>query len=107
MNVIDDGRLLRIFICESDEFDGRPLDEVVLDRLRLAGICGATVLRGVAGYGRSSIMHTTHILRLSEDLPTIIEAVDTREKIESVLPELEEVIGDGVITLQEIEIHTS
>jgi PII-like signaling protein len=52
-------------------------------------------------------MHTTHILRLSEDLPTIIEAVDTREKIESVLPELENVIGDGVITLQEIEIHTS
>ena len=105
METISDGRLLRVYFCESDRYDGHPLEEAIVDALQSAGISGATVIRGVAGYGGSSILHTTHVLRLSEDLPLVIEAVDTREKIGAVLPRLSEVAGDGLITTQNIEIH--
>jgi PII-like signaling protein len=105
METISDGRLLRVYICESDRYDGHPLDEAIVDVLQSAGISGATVIRGVAGYGGSSILHTTHVLRLSEDLPLVIEAVDTIEKIGAVLPRLSKIAGDGLITTQPIEIH--
>ena len=105
METIGDGRLLRVYISESDRDDGRPLDEAIVDALRSAGISGATVLRGVAGYGGSAVLHTTHVLRLSEDLPLIIEAVDAAHKIEAVLPRLVEMAADAVITTQPIEIH--
>jgi hypothetical protein len=105
METISDGRLLRVYFCESDRYDGHPLEEAIVDALQSAGISGATVIRGVAGYGGSSILHTTHVLRLSEDLPLVIEAVDTSEKIGAVLPRLAEVAGDGLITTENIEIH--
>lgn len=105
METISHGRLLRIFICESDSYNGRSADAAIVDALRSAGIDGATVLRGVAGYGTSSVMHTTHVLRLSENLPMVIEVVDTAGKIDGVLPEIEKMIGDGLITMQEVTIR--
>lgn len=105
MDSVEEGRLLRVIICESDRRDGLPLAETVVDALRTAGIAGATVLRGVAGYGGSAVLHTTHVLRLCEDLPMVIEAVDTAEKIDAVLPKIRELVGDGLITTQGIEIH--
>jgi hypothetical protein len=106
MDSVADGRLLRVFICESDRSGGVPLAEAVVDALRAAKIAGATVLRGVAGYGGSAVLHTTHVLRLSEDLPIVIEAVDTVERIGAVLPKILELVGDGLVTTQELEIHT-
>jgi len=105
METILDGRLLRVYFCESGRHDGHPLEEAIVDALQSAGISGATVLRGVAGYGGSSILHTTHVLRLSEDLPLVIEAVDARQKIEAVLPQLAEIAGDALVTTQPVEIH--
>ncbi|MEA3510334.1 MAG: DUF190 domain-containing protein [Actinomycetota bacterium] len=107
MDSVTDGRLLRIFICESDHRDGIPLVEVVVDALRAAKIAGATVLRGVAGYGGSSVIHTTHVLRLCEDLPMVIEAIDTVEKIDAVLPKIQELVVGGLISTQEVAIHMS
>ncbi len=103
--ITTEGRLLRIYISESDQHDGHPLDEAIVDALRTAGISGATVIRGIAGYGGSAILHTTHVLRLSEDLPLVIEAVDVAAKIESVLPLLYEIAPDGLITSQPVDIH--
>lgn len=99
------GLLLRIFMTESDRDDGHPLDEAIIDALRAEGVSGATVLRGIAGYGGSATLHTTHVLRFSEDLPLVIEAVDTAEKINSVLPRLAEIADRALITTQPIEIH--
>ncbi len=107
MDSVADGRLLRVFICESDHRDGIPLVEVVVEALRVAGIAGATVLRGVAGYGGSAVIHTTHVLRLCEDLPMVIEAVDTVEKIDAVLPKIQELVERGLITTQDVAIHMS
>ena len=107
MDSVVEGRLLRVFICESDHGDGLPLADAVVNALRTAGIAGATVLRGVAGYGGSAVIHTTHVLRLCEDLPMVIEAVDTLEKIDAVLPKIQELVGGGLITTQIVEIHIS
>lgn len=107
MDSIADGRLLRVFICESDHGDGIPLVEAVVEALRAAGIAGATVLRGVAGYGGSAVIHTTHVLRLCEDLPMVIEAVDTVEKIDAVLPKIQDLVARGLITTQDVAIHMS
>lgn len=107
MDNVADGRLLRVFICESDHRDGVPLVEVVVEALRGAGIAGATVLRGVAGYGGSAVIHTTHVLRLCEDLPMVIEAVDTVEKIDAVLPKIQELVARGLVTTQDVAIHMS
>jgi len=85
-------RLLRIFIGESDTYDGRPLYQAIVETLRREGLAGATVLRGIEGFGKSSRLHTAHILRLSEDLPIVIECVDTDDKIEAVLPVLDNMI---------------
>jgi PII-like signaling protein len=105
METNSNGRLLRIYISESDRDDGHPLDEAIVDVLRSAGISGATVVRGIAGYGGSAVLHTTHVLRLSEDLPLVIEAVDTADTIAAVLPHLLEMAGDAVITTHPVEIH--
>ena len=107
MDSVSEGRLLRVFICESDHRDGLPLAEVVVDALRKEGIAGATVLRGVAGFGGSAVIHTTHVLRLCEDLPMVIEAIDTVERIDAVLPTIQELVAGGLITTQEINIHMS
>ena len=100
-----DGRLLRIFIGESDTYEGRPLYEAIVLALRKEGLAGATVLRGIEGFGKSSRLHTAHILRLSEDLPIIIECVDTAEKIEAILPTLDTMIGDGLVTMERIDVR--
>ncbi len=98
-------RLLRIFIGESDTHDGRPLYQAIVEVLRRRGLAGATVLRGIEGFGKSSRLHTAHILRLSEDLPIVIECVDAGDKIEQVLPELDNMIGDGLVTLEKVEVR--
>jgi hypothetical protein len=98
-------RLLRIFIGESDTYDGRPLYQAIVETLRREGLAGATVLRGIEGFGKSSRLHTAHILRLSEDLPIVIECVDTNDKIEAVLPALDDMIGDGLVTLERVEVR--
>ena len=100
-----ESRLLRIFIGESDSNDGRPLYQAIVETLRREGLAGATVLRGIEGFGKSSRLHTSHILRLSEDLPIVIECVDTVERIEGVLPRLDEMIGDGLVTLEKVEVR--
>lgn len=100
-----DARLLRIFVGESDTHDGRPLYEVIVETLRRSGLAGATVLRGIEGFGKSSRLHVAHILRLSEDLPIVIECVDATERIEAILPALDDLIGDGLVTLERIEIR--
>lgn len=100
-----DSRLLRIFIGESDIYEGRPLYEAIVLALRREGLAGATVLRGIEGFGKSSRLHTAHILRLSEDLPIVIECVDTAEKIERILPKLDTMIGDGLVTMERVEVR--
>ena len=96
--------LMRIFIGESDKFHGKPLYEELLERLRRKGFAGATVLRGIAGFGASSKLHTDKVLRLSFDLPLIIEVVETEELIQTILPDLEEMIGGGLITLEKANV---
>jgi len=105
MDQQSDARLLRIFIGESDTHDGRPLYQAIVETLRREGLAGATVLRGIEGFGKSSRLHTAHILRLSEDLPIVIECVDTGDKVEAVLPALDGMIGDGLVTLERVEVR--
>jgi len=100
-----DNRLLRIFIGESDRYEGRPLYQAIVEALRKAGLAGATVLRGIEGFGKSSHLHTAHILRLSEDLPIVIECVDTYDRIESIFPTLDAMIGDGLVTMERVEVR--
>lgn len=96
--------LMRIFIGESDRYQGRPLYQALLERLRERGLAGATVLRGVAGFGASSTMHTDKVLRLSLDLPIIIEVVETEDAIQRILPDLDDMIGGGLITLERARV---
>jgi uncharacterized protein len=96
--------LMRIFVGESDKHHGQPLYQALLERLRERGLAGATVLRGVAGFGASSTLHTDKVLRLSLDLPIIIEVVETEEAIQRVLPDLDEMIGGGLITLERARV---
>ena len=100
-----EGHLLRIFIGESDKHDGEPLYEWIVRQARGHGLAGATVLRGVEGYGAHSRLHTSKILRLSEDLPIVIEIVDTREKIEAFLPIVDTAIPEGLATIERVEIR--
>lgn len=98
------GKLLRIFIGESDRWGHSPLYEAIVLKAREKGLAGAAVLRGPMGCGASSHLHTAKILRLSEDLPMIIEIVDAEEKIQSFLPELETMVLGGLITLEAVEV---
>jgi uncharacterized protein len=104
MTIPEDGCLLRIFVGESDRYGHHPLYESIVLKAREQGLAGATVLRGLMGFGKHSILHTAKILRLSEDLPMIIEIVDSREKIESFLPLLDEMISDGLVTLERVKV---
>lgn len=106
MKLEGEGQLLRIFIGESDHWHGRPLYEAIVHRLKESGIAGATVLRGVEGFGASSRLHTTRLLQLSRDLPLVIEAVDTEERIATVLPGLDEMVTEGMITLERVHVIT-
>ena len=96
--------LMRIFIGESDKYGGKPLYEALLETFREKGLAGATVLRGIAGFGASSRVHAEKILQLSLDLPIIVEVVETEETIAALLPELDRMIGGGLITLERAHV---
>lgn len=100
-----EGHLLRIFFGEDDKYEGAPLYEWIVRKAREHGLAGATVLRGLEGFGAHSRLHTAKILRLSMDLPIIIEIVDTREKIEAFLPVIDGAIEEGMATLEKVEIR--
>ena len=99
-----EGKLVRVFIGESDTWHGKPLYQAIVERVRKEGLAGATVVRGIEGFGADSRLHTSRILRLSEDLPVVIEIVDTEEQIARVLPILDEMVGEGMVTLERVEI---
>src|SRR5687767_6434616 len=100
-----EGRLLRIFVGESDKHDGHPLYEWLVLKAREAGLAGATVLRGIEGFGAHSRLHTAKILRRSEDLPIVVEIVDLAEKIEAFLPTVDAAIGEGLATVEKVDVR--
>jgi len=100
-----EGHLLRIFVGEGDKHEGKPLYEWLVLKAREQGLAGATVLRGIEGFGAHSRMHTAKILRLSEDLPIVVEIVDTREKIEAFMPLVDHAIVEGIATLEKVEVR--
>ncbi len=104
MKLPSEAYLLRIFISEGDKYNGRPLCEVVVETARKKGLAGATALRGYLGFGANSRIHTSKVLRLSEDLPVVIEIVDEEEKVNAFLPELDKMIGEGLITLEKVKV---
>ncbi|GIX16181.1 MAG: hypothetical protein KatS3mg119_0367 [Rhodothalassiaceae bacterium] len=97
--------LCRIFLGESDRADGRPLYEAIVLKAREMGLAGATVLRGPMGFGHSSRLHTAKILRLSEDLPIVVEIVDEKDRIEALLEALDPVLTSGLVTLEKVEVR--
>jgi len=99
-----EGRLLRIFVGESDRWHGKPLYEAIVEVARREGLAGATVLRGIEGFGADSRLHTSRILRLSEDLPVVIEIVDRPELIDAVLPKLDEMVSEGLVTVETVRV---
>jgi PII-like signaling protein len=96
--------LARIFIGESDSWHHQPLARALLERLRREGFAGATVFHGVAGFGAHSVVHTSHILRLSQDLPVVIEVVDTEERMKALVPILDEMVGEGLVTMEKVRV---
>ncbi len=104
MKIEGRAKLVRIYIGEADKWHGQPLYMAILLKAREMGMAGGTVFRGIAGYGANSVIHTANILRLSEDLPVVIEIVDTDEKIQAFLPILDEMVKEGLILLREVEV---
>jgi uncharacterized protein len=104
MELPSESLLLRIFVGESDKADGKPLYEAIVEEARKRGMAGATVLRGFLGFGANSRIHTSKILRLSEDLPIVIEIADAAEKIEAFLPDLNGMIDEGLVTLEKVQV---
>ncbi|MFH1059790.1 MAG: DUF190 domain-containing protein [Pseudomonadota bacterium] len=104
MRLFGEAELLRIYIGEDDKHQGRPLSEAIVEAARVQGLAGATVLRGLAGFGANSVVHTSKILRLSADLPLVIEIVDILEKIQDFLPSLHAMIKEGMITLETVRV---
>jgi uncharacterized protein len=104
MKISEDGQLLRIFIGESDRWHGKPLYEAIILKAREMGIAGATMMRGLMGFGAASRIHTAKILRLSEDLPIVVEIVDSADKIDALLPVIEEMVEEGLITLEKVRV---
>jgi PII-like signaling protein len=104
MQIPRDAVLLRIFIGEDDRYDHQPLYEAIVMKAREMHLAGATVLRGPMSFGHSSRLHTTKILRLSEDLPFVIEIVDSEDKINSFLPALDAMMGSGLVTLEKVQV---
>jgi uncharacterized protein len=105
MSIPENGYLLRIFVGESDQHEGRPLYEWLVLKAREAGLAGATVLRGIEGFGAHSRLHTAKILRLSEDLPIVVEIVDALEKIDAFMPVVDHAIGEGLATLERVQVR--
>src|SRR5256714_50195 len=104
MHLPHDATLLRIFIGESDRWEHKPLYEAIVLKAREQHLAGATVLRGPMGFGKSSRLHTAKILRLSMDLPLVIEIVDSEEKIQAFLPELDKLMGGGLVTMEKVKV---
>ncbi len=105
MRVLDGEQvLMRLFIGEADKHGGVPLYKALLELFRTEGIAGATVLRGVAGFGAKSHMHTASILRLSQDLPIVVEVVDSHDKIDALFPRLDEMVREGLVTLEKVRV---
>jgi PII-like signaling protein len=104
MKIEGPGKLLRIFIGESDRWHGRSLAEAIVLMLREEGLAGATVVRGIEGFGADSRIHSAHVLRLSEDLPMVIEVVDREDRIRSVLPKLDEMVQEGLVCVADVDI---
>jgi PII-like signaling protein len=104
MKLPTEGKLLRIFVGEADRWHGRPLYEAIVEDARRRGLAGATVWKGFMGFGAHSRLHTAKILRLSEDLPVVIEIVDEAQRIEAFLPALEEMVHEGLVTLERAEV---
>ena len=96
--------LMRIFIGESDKWERRPLYVALVELFRAKGLAGATVLRGVAGFGPHSILHTAGVLKLSADLPLIIEVVDSQEHLDAILPEVDRMMSGGLITMEKVRV---
>jgi PII-like signaling protein len=99
-----DGQLLRVFIGEADRWEGTPLYEAIVQAARSRGLAGATVFKGVEGFGAHSRVHTSRILRLSQDLPVLVEIVDTEEKIQAFLPVLDEMVREGLVTVEKATV---
>jgi len=104
MKLPEEGMLLRIFIGESDHYQGKSLYEQIVLKARELNLAGATVVRGIMGFGADSRMHTAKLLRLSEDLPVVIELVDTEENLNKLLPFLDETVTEGLITLEKVRV---
>jgi len=104
MQIPQDAALLRIFTGETDRSDGKPFYEAVVLKAREEGLAGATVIRGPMGYGHSSHLHTNKILRLSEDLPVVVEIVDDEAKINAFLPVLDKMMGSGLVTIEKVKV---
>jgi len=99
-----ESQLLRIFIGETDRYHGKSLHEAIVERAREMGMAGATVLHGTMGFGAHSRMHSAHLLRLSEELPVVIEIVDKPERIDAFLPVLDEMVDEGLVTLENVRV---
>ena len=104
MKIPNDGYLLRIFIGESDKWRGKPLYEAIVLKARELHLAGATVLRGPMGFGAHSRLHTAKIMRLSEDLPIVIEIVDAKEKIDDLMPHIDQMVQEGLVTLERVQV---
>jgi len=104
MRIPEEGKLLRIFIGESDRHEGKPLHEAILHLARREGLAGCTVIKGFEGFGAASRIHTAKILRLSEDLPVVIEIVDAEQKIDHFLPHLDAMVTEGLVTVEKVKV---
>ena len=104
MRIEGDRQLLRIFIGEADTWHGKPLYHAIVENLRKRGMAGATVLRGIEGFGADSRLHTSRILRLSENLPVVIEIVDTEERIAEIIPEIDAMVSEGLVTIEKVHV---
>jgi len=105
MKLPEEGKLLRIFIGETDTYQGKTLYEAIVLKARELNLAGASVFRGIMGFGAASRIHSIKLLRLSEDLPVMIEIVDTEEKINLILPFLDETVREGLITMEKVQIN--
>ena len=104
MKLPEESDLLRVFVGESDKFEGRPLYQAIVEEAMALGLSGATVLRGLMGFGSTSRLHTIKVLRISEDLPMVVEIVDSPEKIEAFLPALKRMAGNGLVTIEKVRV---
>lgn len=104
MKIEGPGKVLRIYIGESDKWGHKPLYQAIVELVRAKGMAGATVTRGIEGFGAHSRLHTARVLRLSEDLPLVVDIVDKGERVDALLPELERMVSDGLITVNDVYI---